>query len=84
LNSPFAQGILRENAELKKKLAHDGASTDASLNMVETDFAVQHSDLNKEYSVKDSTMNTSSVVDYITYGIIAVLSAVVVSQYKDI
>lgn len=59
-----------------------GSSTEAPLNMVETDFSVQNSALN-DFSVKKSTLNTSLIVDYTQFGLIAVLSTAVVYLYKD-
>ena len=54
------------------------ASTEAPLDMIETDFFV------KNVLVKKSTLNTSLIVNYIQVGLIAVLSAVVAYLYKGI
>lgn len=50
--------------------------------MVETDFSVQNTAVN-DSSEKNSTLNTSLIVDYIQFGLVAVLSAAVVYLYKD-
>jgi len=65
----------------KKKYTEwsDGSSTEAPLNMVETDFSVQNSD---DFSVKNS--NTRDIVDAGLVGLVAVLTSVVAYQYKGI
>jgi len=51
--------------------------------MVETGFSVKNSALNNDFSVKKIN-TTSLIVNYIQFGLIAVLSAVAVYLYKDI
>jgi hypothetical protein len=57
-----------------------GASTDAPLSMVETDFSVK----NAAAFEKNSSLNTSLIVNYIQFALIAALTSVVAYQYKGI
>ena len=54
-------------------------TSEAPLDMVETDFSVQNAALEK-----NSALNTKDIVIFIQFGLVAVLSAVVAYQYKGI
>jgi len=70
--------------ETRKALStYPGSSTEAPLNMVETDFSVQNDALN-DFSATKSSLNTSLIVNYIQFGLIAVLATTVAYQYKGI